>query len=59
MKKEGNLEEFQSELTGLINTYNLDGELNTPDFILSEYLVYCIINYAKIKMSSEEWSERK
>lgn len=33
---------FQQELTQLINKYSKENESNTPDFILAEYLNNCL-----------------
>ena len=33
------MEEFEKELTNLINCHSLENGSDTPDFILSEYLV--------------------
>lgn len=36
------LSEFREELKALINTYSLENESDTPDFILAQYLVECL-----------------
>ena len=36
------MEEFTNDLTNLINTHSLENDSDTPDFILSEYLVGCL-----------------
>lgn len=36
------MKEFEKALTDLINTHSLEGESDTPDFILAEYLTGCL-----------------
>lgn len=36
------MEEFEKELTNLINCYSLENGSDTPDFILAKYLVGCL-----------------
>jgi len=33
---------FTRELIDLINKYSIDNELNTPDFILAQYITLCL-----------------
>lgn len=33
------MESFESELCRIINKYSMDNRLNTPDFILTQYIV--------------------
>jgi hypothetical protein len=39
---------FRHELQLVINRYNMEIEFNTPDFILVDYLIFCIFHYNKI-----------
>jgi len=36
---------FGDELKDLINRYNVENNSNTPDFVLSQYLVHCLAAY--------------
>lgn len=40
-----NKETFQSELSRLLNSFGVDNEFDTPDFILSEYMVNSLLNF--------------
>lgn len=40
---EDRIQEFEKELTHLINKYSLENESNTPDFILAKYLVMSLV----------------
>lgn len=44
-------EAFKRELAALVNSYNYDGEFETPDFVLAEYVVTCLraFNLAKLQ----------
>ncbi len=50
--------QFQTELKGLINKYNLENESNTPDFILAEYLADCLQTFDIAVRSREKWYGR-
>ena len=36
---------FQDELSKLLNSFGVDNEFDTPDFILSEYMVNSLMNF--------------
>jgi hypothetical protein len=38
---------LQSALQDLLNSYSRENESNTPDFVLAEYLMNCLIAYEK------------
>ena len=44
-----------ADLAHVLNVHCLDNETNTPDFILAEYLVDCIVAYNAIKVRNDEW----
>ena len=49
-------QEFENELTKLINIHSLEGEFgNTPDFILSKYVMKCLQNYKEITDDVNSW----
>jgi hypothetical protein len=37
--------DFRRELATLLNRYSFDNEVNTPDYILAEYVFQSILNY--------------
>ena len=39
--------EFKKELESLINTYCMDTDSDTPDYILAEYMVSCLKAFNK------------
>lgn len=49
---------FQNDLTMLINKHSLEQDSNTPDFILAEYLSYCLKSFDIINQKREEWYGR-
>jgi hypothetical protein len=53
-----NLEKFEKELIQLINKHSIENGSDTPDFILAEYLVSCLINYQRIVKSRNEWYKK-
>ena len=49
--------DFQQALEYLINKYGIDNEMNTPDFILAEYLYDCLMAYKQAKDKLSEWNK--
>ena len=47
--------EFERELTTLLNRYSKENGSNTPDFILSKYLIGCLDNFNKTSKAREHW----
>lgn len=47
--------EFRKSIEGLINRNSLENESDTPDFILAEYLVDCLIAFDKAVNKREKW----
>ena len=45
---------FEKKLTALINKSRLENYSNTPDFILADYLMNCLMTYEKIHNDNEE-----
>ena len=35
-------EEFRKELQSLLNRYSIDNSMNTPDYVLAEYIIRCL-----------------
>ena len=49
-------EEFQDELTLLINKYSLEGYFgDTPDFILSTFVVAILISFGNRVKERDDW----
>ncbi len=46
---------FEKELEELINIYSLEGESDTPDFILATYLRNCLNAYNEAVRSRDKW----
>jgi hypothetical protein len=49
---------FQKELEAIINRYSMENGSNTPDFMLAEYLVECLVAYNNITKKREKWYGR-
>ena len=47
--------EFQQELSALLNKHSIDNDCNTPDFILAEYLVQQLFAYGRVAKKNAEW----
>lgn len=45
---------FEKELENLINCHSIDNKYNTPDFILTDYIIECL----KIFGKSVSWREK-
>jgi len=50
--------EFEQELTALLNKYSIENGSNTPDFILCKYIINCLKNFNVITTSREMWYNR-
>lgn len=46
---------FEQELSELINKHSLEGNSNTPDFILAEYMSKCLENFNTTSVARERW----
>lgn len=49
---------FQRDLERLINSYSMERESNTPDYILAKYLQACLDAFNAASNSREEWYGR-
>lgn len=47
--------DFRIELQQLINKHSVEGSSNTPDFILTDYLIRCIDNFTETTQAREAW----
>ena len=52
------MENFRKKVENLINIHSLENGSDTPDFILSQYLVDCLQAYDKALQSREDWYGR-
>lgn len=50
-----NEEKLISELKEIFNRYSVDNALNTPDFLLAEYVVNVLKAYGQAHSTTEEW----
>lgn len=53
------MEEFETELTNLINRYSMENDSNTPDFMLARYLKGCLDNFGKIMSARDLWYKKE
>jgi hypothetical protein len=53
--KEAKMEEFEKDLTVLINKHSVESESDTPDFVLAKYLVKCLQAYELTVVRRDEW----
>jgi hypothetical protein len=50
---------FTKELEILINKFSMENGSNTPDFILSNFLSSCLLNFNETLKEREQWYGRK
>ena len=48
-------DDFCRDLTGLINSYSLENGSDTPDFILSDFLVAVLKSFNKATVQRHKW----
>ena len=48
-------QQFEKELTELLNKYNMESICNTPDFIIANYLVHCLRAVENFSLKRERW----
>lgn len=49
---------FLKELEVLLNRYSIDNDLNTPDFILADYIMMCLTNFKITTIDRDTWFGR-
>ena len=56
-KNESNLdnERLKRELSIIMNSFGIDTECNTPDYILAGYLIDCLKSYKKLDDANRTW----
>ena len=52
-------EQFARELEGAINRHCVENGSNTPDFILTHYLLDCLASWERAVKAREQWYGRK
>ncbi len=50
--------DFQSELCSLLNLYNKEGNSNTPDWILRNYIINALNAFNSAVVEREKWYGR-
>jgi hypothetical protein len=50
---------FEEEFRKLVNSYSMESASNTPDFILSRYLIACMDNFNHAVRTRDEWYKFK
>ena len=50
---------FGKELEILINKHSMENASNTPDFILAEYMISCLVAFEYATERREEWYGKK
>jgi hypothetical protein len=56
--KRANRESFRRELTSLLNRYSMEGESDTQDFLLADYLMLCLTALEKTIRDRKRLSDR-
>lgn len=51
--------EFKRELASVLNKFSWDNYCNTPDFILSDFLHWTLLNYRTTKQKNDDWHKSK
>jgi len=51
-------DDFKRDLRALINRHSVDNELQTPDFLLAEYVADCLIAYQKATLNRDKFLQR-
>ena len=46
---------FRKELQELLNKYSMETKSNTPDFILAEFLIGCLLSFEQAVNSRQAW----
>jgi len=49
---------FQKDLADLLNRHCAENESNTPDFILAEYMLSCLLAFNAASKKREQWYGR-
>jgi len=52
------MSDFEKELRGLVNKHSMEGDSNTPDFILAQFLLGCLAAFTVATQQRETWYGR-
>lgn len=52
------MDDFEKDLTDLVNKHGLDQASNTPDFIVAKFLRNCAASYVTTMTHRHQWSEQ-
>ena len=47
--------DFENDLRDLLNKHSMENASNTPDFILAQYLVTCLVTWNRATREREAW----
>jgi hypothetical protein len=50
---------LEKELAGLLNRFSRENPSNTPDFILAQYMMGCLVAFENAVQKCKEWHEPK
>lgn len=50
---------LRAEIEASLNRYSIDTATNTPDFILSEYLIACLRAFDNAVNARDDWHRRE
>jgi hypothetical protein len=51
-------ESFRRDLASLLNRYSLENGSNTPDFMLADYLIQCLLSLDQAINRRAQWHEQ-
>jgi len=51
--------DFKDDLKSLLNTWNIERDTNTPDWLIADYLVNCLLSLTSLVNGREIWYGRK
>jgi hypothetical protein len=49
------LSEFRDELRALINRHGIENHSDTPDYIIAQFLVDCLLGYTRTVRGRDAW----
>lgn len=50
--------DFKRDLAKLLNRYSMENGSNTPDFLLADYLFWCLLSYNSIAQKNDQWHSK-
>ena len=50
---------FQNALRGLINSYSMENESDTPDYVLAQYVLGCLNAFTAATRERDRWHNYK